>query len=115
MGMGGQRHAPTALSPPPSGMTRYPFYGRLDGPQDWSGLVRKISPPQHHDSIPGPSIPQPVAIPTALSLLLERQVIKSMPTVIEQNAVSLRLAHISYYERKLRVRFSALWTAILKL
>ena len=43
---------------------------------DWCGKFR----PHHRDSIPGPSIPQRVAIPTALSLLLERQVIKSTPT-----------------------------------
>ena len=30
MGVGGQRHAPTALSP---GKTRYPLYRRLGGPQ----------------------------------------------------------------------------------
>jgi hypothetical protein len=29
MGVGGQRHAPTALSP---GKTRYPLYGKLGGP-----------------------------------------------------------------------------------
>jgi hypothetical protein len=43
MWVGGQRHAPTALSPP--AISRYPLYRRLDGPQDWSGLMRKISPP----------------------------------------------------------------------
>ena len=41
MGVGGQRHAPTALPP---GMTRYPLYRRLGGPQGRSGRVRKISP-----------------------------------------------------------------------
>jgi len=34
MGMGGQRHAPTALPPV---KTRYPLYRRLDGPQGLSG------------------------------------------------------------------------------
>ena len=48
----------------PPGKTRYPFYRRLGGPQDRSGQVRKISP--HRDSIPGPSSPQTVAIPTEL-------------------------------------------------
>jgi hypothetical protein len=41
MGKGGQRHAP-ASSPP--GMTRYPVYGRLGGPQGLSGRERKTSP-----------------------------------------------------------------------
>ena len=35
------------------------------GPQGRSGQVRKISPPPG-DSIPGPSSPWPVSIPTAL-------------------------------------------------
>jgi hypothetical protein len=38
----GQRHATAALPP---GMTRYPVYRRLGGPQGRSGRVRKISPP----------------------------------------------------------------------
>ena len=46
--------------------TRYPLYRRLGGPQARSGRVRKISPPQR-DSIPRPSSPQRVAIPTELS------------------------------------------------
>ena len=41
-GLGGQRHAPAALSPR---KTRYPLYRRLGGPQVRSGWVRKISPP----------------------------------------------------------------------
>jgi len=41
-GMGGQRHAPAALA---QGMTRYPLYRRMGGPQGRSGRVRKISPP----------------------------------------------------------------------
>ena len=48
----------------PPGKTRYPLYRRLGGPQGRSGLVRKISP--HRDSIPGPSSPQAVSIPTEL-------------------------------------------------
>ena len=40
-GMGGQRHAPSALPP---GKTRYPLYRRMGGPQGRSGRVRKISP-----------------------------------------------------------------------
>ena len=51
-GLGGQRHAPGALSP---GKTRYPLYSRLGGPQARSGQVRKISPAR--DSISGPSGP----------------------------------------------------------
>jgi hypothetical protein len=38
----GKRQAPAAL---PAVKTRYPLYRRLSGPQDWSGRVRKISPP----------------------------------------------------------------------
>jgi hypothetical protein len=53
-GVGGQRHAPAALPPPP-GKTRYPLYRMLGGPQCRSGRVRKISP--QRDSIPGPSSP----------------------------------------------------------
>ena len=41
MGMGGQRHAPAALS---TGKTRYALYRRLGRPQGRSGRVRKISP-----------------------------------------------------------------------
>jgi hypothetical protein len=44
--VGGQRHAPAALPP---GMTRYPLYRRLGGPQGRSGPVRKISPPPRFD------------------------------------------------------------------
>jgi hypothetical protein len=40
-GVGGQRHAPTVLSP---GKIRYPLYRRLGGLQSRSGRVRKISP-----------------------------------------------------------------------
>jgi hypothetical protein len=49
----------------PQGKTRYPFYRRLGGPQSRPGQLRKISP--HRDSIPGPSNPQRVAIPTEIS------------------------------------------------
>ena len=48
----------------PPGKTRYLLYRRLRGPQGRSGQVRKISP--HRDSIPRPSSPQTVAIPTEL-------------------------------------------------
>jgi hypothetical protein len=41
MGVGGQRHALTALHPE---KTLFPLYRRLGGPQVRSGLVRKISP-----------------------------------------------------------------------
>ena len=40
MWVGGQRHAAAALPP---GKTRHQLYTRLDGPQDQSGRVRKIS------------------------------------------------------------------------
>jgi hypothetical protein len=66
MGVCGQRHAPIAL---PSGKTRNTLYSRLGGPQSRSGRMRKISP--HRDSIPGSSRPKQVAIPTALSRLLQ--------------------------------------------
>jgi hypothetical protein len=41
-GVGGQRHAPAALTP---GKTQFPLYRRSCWPHDRSGLVRKISPP----------------------------------------------------------------------
>ena len=40
-GVGGQRHAPAALTP---GKTRFPLYRRSCWPPGRSGLVRKISP-----------------------------------------------------------------------
>ena len=49
MGVGGQRHAPAALSP---GKTRYPLYRRPGGPQGRSVEVRKISPPTGFDDRP---------------------------------------------------------------
>ena len=42
MGVGGQLYATTALPP---GMTRYPLYRTLGGPQGRSGWLQKISPP----------------------------------------------------------------------
>ena len=54
MGVGGQRHAPAALT---SGKTWYPLYRKLGGPQGRSGRVRKISPPPGFD----PRTVQPVA------------------------------------------------------
>jgi hypothetical protein len=42
MGVGGQCHASADLPP---GMTRYPFYRGLGGPQDRSGKVSNNSPP----------------------------------------------------------------------
>jgi hypothetical protein len=42
MGVGVQRHAPTALT---TDKTRYRLYSRLGGPQGRSGQMRKISPP----------------------------------------------------------------------
>ena len=46
MGVGGQLHAPAALTP---GMTRYPLYRRLGKPQGRSGRVLKVSPPPGFD------------------------------------------------------------------
>ena len=46
MWVGGQRHAPAALT---AGKTRYPLYRRLGRPQGRSGRVRKISPPPGFD------------------------------------------------------------------
>jgi hypothetical protein len=54
MGVGGQRHAPAALPP---GMTRYPLYRKMGGPQGRSGQVLKLSPPAGFD----PRTVQPVA------------------------------------------------------
>jgi hypothetical protein len=54
MGVGGQRHAPTALPP---GKTRYPLYRRLGGAQGRSGQGRKNSPPPELD----PRTVQPLA------------------------------------------------------
>ena len=54
MGMGGQHHAPAALTP---GKIRYPLYRRLGGLQSRSGQVRKISSPPGFD----PCTVQPVA------------------------------------------------------
>ena len=61
---GGEGSASSPGSTLPLAKTRYPLYTRLGGPQGRSGQVRKISP--HRDSIPGPSSPQAVAIPTEL-------------------------------------------------
>ena len=60
---GGSASLPGHSLPP--GKTRYTLYRRLGGPQGRSGQVRKISTP-NRDSIPGPTSPQPVAIPTTL-------------------------------------------------
>jgi hypothetical protein len=65
MGVGGKRHTPAAL---PQGMTQYPFYRRLDGPQDryWMGAenvaltgIRSPTHPARSESLyrlryPGP-------------------------------------------------------------
>ena len=42
---GGQGSASRPGRSLPPGKSRYPSYRRLDGPQGWSGQVRKISPP----------------------------------------------------------------------
>jgi hypothetical protein len=46
MRVSGQRHTPSALPP---GMTWYPLYKRLGGPQGRSGRLQKISPPPGFD------------------------------------------------------------------
>jgi hypothetical protein len=64
MGMGGQSHDLTAL---PQEETRYPLYNRSCGPQGqvcWNGAENLAL---HWESIPGPSSPQPVAVPAELS------------------------------------------------
>jgi hypothetical protein len=47
MRVGGQIHAPAALTPGKE--TRYPLYRRLGGPQGRSERLRKISPPPGFD------------------------------------------------------------------
>ena len=51
----GQRHVPAALPP---GMTWYPLYKRLGGPQGRSGGMREISPPT---GVRSPDRPAPIA------------------------------------------------------
>jgi len=46
MGVGSQRHAPTALPP---GKTRYPLYRRLGGPEDRLDGCGKSRPPLGFD------------------------------------------------------------------
>ena len=68
----------------PPGKTRDPLYRRLGGPLGRSGLVRKISP--YRDSIPGPSSPERVTIPTELcnmSVLFQRD---SGQTLVESSS-----------------------------
>ena len=64
-------------------MTRYPLYRRLGGLQGRGGRVRRISPPPHRDSIPEPSSPQRVAIPTDLS----------RPTISTKAVIHCAVAH----------------------
>jgi hypothetical protein len=59
MAVGGPRHSPAALTP---FKTRYPMYRRLGGPQDRSGLVRKISPPQGFDPRTVQRVTSPIPI-----------------------------------------------------
>jgi len=54
MGVGGQRHAQTALLP---GYNGYPLYTRLGGTHSRSGQMQKISSPPGYD----PRTVQPVA------------------------------------------------------
>jgi hypothetical protein len=46
MRVGNQHHSPAAL---PTGITRFPLYRRLGGPQGRSGRVLKIWPPPGFD------------------------------------------------------------------
>jgi hypothetical protein len=62
MGMGGQNHAPAAL--PPGKRAGTHFTGGCVGPRAGLDVCGKSRP--HRDSIPGPSSPWPVAIPTEL-------------------------------------------------
>jgi hypothetical protein len=63
MGMGGQHHAPAALSPGKRPRTH--FIGGWVGPRAGLDGCRKSR--SRRNSIPGPSSPQPVAIPIELS------------------------------------------------
>ena len=47
MGMGGQHQTLAAILP---GLTQYPFYWGLDGPQGQSGWVQNVSPPSGYTS-----------------------------------------------------------------
>jgi len=62
MEVGGYGHTLAALPP---GMIHYPLYRRLVGHDVRSERLRKIRP--YWDSIPGPSNPLRVAIPTELT------------------------------------------------
>ena len=68
----GERHAPANLL---LGMSRYPLYRRLGGPQGRPARVRKISPPPEFD----PRTLQPVAsrysdwaIPAHTNVIIKR-------------------------------------------
>jgi hypothetical protein len=77
-GMGGQYHAPAALSP---GKTRYPLYRRLGGLQGRSGRMRNISPngtrsPDHPALSQSPyrlSYPGPVLVRTLINWIKNRK------------------------------------------
>jgi hypothetical protein len=64
MGVGGQRHAPAALSPE---VTWYTLYRRLGGPQGRYGRVRKVLPPPGFD----PWTVQPVTLSFSRNICLE--------------------------------------------
>jgi len=59
----GSASLPDRYLPPEN--TRYTLYRRLGGPRGRCGQVRKVVLP-HRVSIPGPSSPKPIAIPTEL-------------------------------------------------
>ena len=112
MGMGGQHNAPAALSP---GMSRYPLYKRLGGPQGRSERLRKISP--HQGSISGPSSLYGVAIPTELSCPAMGSVTNTELTTFRQTIpkfymlqqrILLRCCHSKYLKLHSRVSIKLL-------
>jgi hypothetical protein len=73
----------------------YPSYRRLDGPQSWSRQVRKISP--HRDSIPGPSSPYPVDIPTQLPgprNIFSKTLVRNRPTALSPSLLAASTLHM---------------------
>ena len=89
MGVGGQCHAPAALPP---GKT---WYRRLGRPQDWSGWVRKISPPPGFDpqTVPpppgfDPQTVQPVASRWQFSYTLSNTLCHFKPQEIVKNILT---------------------------
>ena len=82
--VGGQRHAPAALPP---GMTRYPLYRRLGGPQGRCGRVRRISPPPGFD----PRTVQRIAIQTNSNITFKSKY------SIKHFVLKLSIKHVQLY------------------